>query len=129
MPDRQQRADGFQCLASDRQRPNQLVLAKILGNVHLEDKLSPARKEIRGLPAVGSAWLDAVLASNRNAHVLAEIPIQVAEHQVVGPILLHFPALEDRLNVLARYVPNPRRLSANRMSAAQQDGDRRSRYQ
>src|SRR5438128_3975488 len=68
-------------LAIGNDRPGQLVLAEICGDLQGEHPPLPARQEVRWLALIGTARLNPVVRSGRDIHFLLRIAIEITQEQ------------------------------------------------
>ena len=74
------------------------LLPKSFGTGDREHAVLAAGEEMRRLPEVGTARLDAVVGTDRNVDDLRLVAIEVAEQQRVGAVLQRSPAFERRVD-------------------------------
>jgi hypothetical protein len=89
---------------AERQRPDELLLAEVLRNLHAELRAIDPGIEVGWLALVGPPGLDVVLRPERHMDFLDVVAIDVSEVHLERAIVVLGPALEDRLDTLSGAV-------------------------
>jgi hypothetical protein len=74
------------------ERPDELLVAKVLGNANAEQETVTPWKKVGWLPLIGPTRLDRVVRSDRQVDLFHPVSVEVAEHEVERPVRVLLPA-------------------------------------
>jgi hypothetical protein len=84
------------------ERPDQLVLRAEVGRyLHAKHEPIAAREEMRRLPLIGGANVEAVLGADRYVDLFFPVPVHVTEQEVFRPVSRLLPPFVRGRDVLA----------------------------